>query len=46
MESEFRLLPRQEIEIELAAGTGVYNFGQIARDIVGVAAEPLGKGEG
>jgi len=40
------LLLRQKIEVELSAGTGIDDPGEVAGNIVGVAAVALGKGEG
>ncbi len=40
------LLFRQEIKVELSAGTDVDDFGEVAGNIVRVAAVALGKGEG
>jgi hypothetical protein len=40
------LLFRQKIKVELSAGTDVDDFGEVAGNVVGVAAVTLGKGEG
>ena len=39
------LLLREKIQVELSAGTGVDDFGEVAGNVVRVAAVALGKGE-
>jgi hypothetical protein len=40
------LLLRQKIQVELSAGTGVDDLGEVAGNVIRVAAIALGKGEG